>query len=264
MNYIVLETQKESAVVLDEEGRFLKVLNDGYTVGQTVPKVTPCHAFTEGSVPKRVWLQRVSAAAACFIIALFAYFQIFERPIAAMRLKINPAFRIEWNRREKVTGIRAENEDAVSILENYSGKQKSPSTVTRELIELSARHGYLKEHGSVTIQMGFGDRDSTRSVWDDLEKNLKEQTAHLGMLTIHMEMSGGQNAPVPTTLLTSASEPPESGSSVETSSPTADPGTSNTVHPTDDDDDDDDDDDEEDNDHDPGDDPDDDTDDEDA
>jgi len=55
------------------------------------------------------------------------------------------------------------------ILENYSWKQKSPTTVVRELIGLCNLKGFLKGEKTVTIQDGAGDKNATKKVWDELQ-----------------------------------------------------------------------------------------------
>ena len=68
MSYMVMECHPAYAVVLDENGRFLKVANLNYQVGQTVPSVL------EMSPPKKpafkaIWAS-VSAAACLGLLVL--------------------------------------------------------------------------------------------------------------------------------------------------------------------------------------------------
>jgi len=184
MKYLVLETHIKYAIVLDEEGRFLRVVNNAYSVGQKIDKVTIYHDFKEARTSRQAWIQRISVVAACLVIALISYFQIFLRPVAAMRLSVNPAFRIEWNRLQKVTGVQAENAGAMIILENYSWKQKSPTTVVRELIGLCNLKGYLKGEKTVTIKMEPGDKNATKKVWDELQTKLSFQLSYIDQLTL--------------------------------------------------------------------------------
>ncbi len=225
MKYLVLETNIKYAIVLDEEGRFLKVVNSAYTVGEKVDRVTLYHEFSSRERSRKVWFQRLSIAAACLIIAFFSYFQIFERPIAAMRLSVNPDFRIEWNRRQKVTGVEAENTGALIILENYSWDRKDPPTVVRELIRLCNMRGYFKgDNNTVTITMEEGDKKATQKVWDELENNLPMQLSYIDDLTIKMKRDGDSESSSPTA-------PPPSSQSDETSASSGDQ-TSPTMRPS--------------------------------
>ena len=172
-----------------------------------------------------MWFQRLSIAAACLIIAFFSYFQIFERPIAAMRLSVNPDFRIEWNRRQKVTGVEAENTGALIILENYSWDRKDPPTVVRELIRLCNMRGYFKgDNNTVTITMEEGYKKATLKVWDELENNLPMQLSYIDDLTIKMKRDGDSESSSPTA-------PPPSSQSDETLASSGDQ-TSPTMRPS--------------------------------
>jgi hypothetical protein len=214
MKYLVLETHIKYAIVLDEEGRFLRVVNNAYTVGQKIDKVTIYHDFKKARTSRQVWIQRISVVAACLIIAFISYFQIFLRPVAAMHLSVNPAFRIEWNRLQKVTGVQAENAGAMIILENYSWKQKSPTTVVRELIGLCNLKGYLKGEKTVTIKMEPGDKNATKKVWDELQTKLSFQLSYIDQLTLKFEDDSQHDLTPPTssqpdetTMPTSAGDP---------------------------------------------------------
>lgn len=214
MKYLVLETHIKYAIVLDEEGRFLRVVNNAYTVGQKIDKVTIYHDFKKARTSRQVWIQRISVVAACLIIAFISYFQIFLRPVAAMRLSVNPAFRIEWNRLQKVTGVQAENAGAMIILENYSWKQKSLTTVVRELIGLCNLKGYLKGEKTVTIKMEPGDKNATKKVWDELQTKLSFQLSYIDQLTLKFEDDSQHDLTPPTssqpdetTMPTSAGDP---------------------------------------------------------
>jgi len=169
------------------KGGFLRVVNNAYSVGQKIDKVTIYHDFKKARTSRQAWIQRISVVAACLVIALISYFQIFLRPVAAMRLSVNPAFRIEWNRLQKVTGVQAENAGAMIILENYSWKQKSPTTVVRELIGLCNLKGYLKGEKTVTIKMEPGDKNATKKVWDELQTKLSFQLSYIDQLTLKFE-----------------------------------------------------------------------------
>ena len=192
----------------------MRVVNNAYTVGQKIDKVTIYHDFKKARTSRQVWIQRISVVAACLIIAFISYFQIFLRPVAAMRLSVNPAFRIEWNRLQKVTGVQAENAGAMIILENYSWKQKSPTTVVRELIGLCNLKGYLKGEKTVTIKMEPGDKNATKKVWDELQTKLSFQLSYIDQLTLKFEDDSQHDLTPPTssqpdetTMPTSAGDP---------------------------------------------------------
>ena len=82
MKYLVMECGLSYAVVLDQEGRFLKVANLNYQVGQTVEEVIP---FREEST---VWWKKPvvwsTAAAACVLLVCFTVFQFHITAISIL------------------------------------------------------------------------------------------------------------------------------------------------------------------------------------
>lgn len=71
MKYMVMECHKSFAIVLDEDGNFLKVANLRYQVGQTVYDVIEMNTSkNEETIPKVINLRKlayaVAAMAACF------------------------------------------------------------------------------------------------------------------------------------------------------------------------------------------------------
>ena len=66
MRYLVMECRPSYAVVVDEDGRFLKVANRHYEVGQTVTEVLPMQVPPQKKKPTK-WLYSLAAMAACQI-----------------------------------------------------------------------------------------------------------------------------------------------------------------------------------------------------
>ena len=70
MKYIVMECRPSYAIVLDEEGRFLRTANLRYEVGQTVEHVVLMREQKALSVRLRVLAGAAGAAAACLALTL--------------------------------------------------------------------------------------------------------------------------------------------------------------------------------------------------
>lgn len=66
MKYLVMESEPGYAIVLDEEGRFLRVANRGYAVGETLTEVIEMAA---PAAPKRRFGRYLAAVAmvACLL-----------------------------------------------------------------------------------------------------------------------------------------------------------------------------------------------------
>ena len=87
MNYLVMEVHPAYAVVLDEEGRFLKAANLHYQVGDTV------HEIIALQVPRRkntyLWkaVSGLAGLAACFCLIFFGYYQPNFTPYGSLRIR---------------------------------------------------------------------------------------------------------------------------------------------------------------------------------
>ena len=103
MSYLIMECAASYAVALDEEGRFVRVPNLGYEVGQEVDDVV---IFDEGQLlafeaqKARRTRRRVGliAAAACLVVAVIAGGVVWRLPIGTVYMRINPEVSMEVNR----------------------------------------------------------------------------------------------------------------------------------------------------------------------
>ncbi|MBQ6663177.1 MAG: hypothetical protein IJM69_06520, partial [Firmicutes bacterium] len=63
-----------------------------------------------------------SLAAACVVIVVLGWFQLYGTPDVTVYLDVNPSVSIEVNRMGRVTAVKAENEDGRIILDNMDLK----------------------------------------------------------------------------------------------------------------------------------------------
>lgn len=221
MKYLVMECGLSYAVVLDSEGRFLKVANLGYEVGQTVDSVVE---FAPPKPALRVWKRIIplAAAAACALVVTVAG-GLLLTPYGTVRMQINPDVMMWVNRTSHVVRLEGLNEDGRQLIEGYSAFGKSMETVSDDLADRAIQQGYLKDGGSIALTV-----DSKHEEW----KTATEEMLLLE-LEVHLDGSvqvtaGEKSAPTATPAPTPAPTP--------TPQPTAAP----TPVPVDDDDDDDD------------------------
>ena len=76
MKYLILECTENDAIALDDEGRFLRVINNDYQVGQKVERVTL--SLANSRRPSRIvyFARSLSAVAASLILAFFIYYLV--------------------------------------------------------------------------------------------------------------------------------------------------------------------------------------------
>ena len=124
MKYLVMETHPAYAVLLDEEGRFLKAANLHYEVGQTVYDPVLMRDKPEKRFRPVRWVTGGAAAiAACFLLVFgINYYQNHLMSYSSIYLTINPEVQLQLNRKGSVVRLDGINEDGEALLEGYDGK----------------------------------------------------------------------------------------------------------------------------------------------
>ena len=152
MKYIVMECRPSYAIVLDEEGRFLRTANLRYEVGQTVEHVVLMREQKALSVRLRVLAGAAGAAAACLALTMGAgYYQTYVRTYSHIYMSINPDVQMDLNRKGTVVGLSGMNADGQALLADYDGKGKDKTLVADELIDRALDMGFLTAGGQVAF-----------------------------------------------------------------------------------------------------------------
>ena len=151
MNYLVMEVHPAYAVVLDEEGRFLKAANLHYQVGDTV------HEIIALQVPRRkntyLWkaVSGLAGLAACFCLIFFGYYQPNFTPYGSLRIQINPDVELTLSRTDHVLDLEGLNPDGEALIAGYSYSGKDREEVAEELVERAIHMGYLSNGETVAV-----------------------------------------------------------------------------------------------------------------
>ena len=145
MTYLVMECHPGYAVVLDQTGRFLKVANLNYQVGETVSFVIECTAEEEPvtihSLRRRRILLSAASLAASFFLAVLGTWHICLTPYGAVRIQINPDLKLTVNRLDYVISADGLNDDGLRLLDGYRFRGQN--------MEM----GYLKEGGQILLTL---------------------------------------------------------------------------------------------------------------
>ena len=172
MKYLVMECHPGYAIVLDNDGRFIKAANMNYEVGQTLYNITefvemPAEHTIDNktdcinkhnisktkilSLKNHRRLYNLIASAACIcLIALNSWYFVFMT-YATVEVKINPDVLIYVNSFNYVKNIRSLNSDGDAILEDYNYKCKKLSDVSLELTKTANAMGYLENNNDISI-----------------------------------------------------------------------------------------------------------------
>lgn len=159
MEYLVMECSLGYAVVLDSEGRFLKVPNLGYEVGQVLDEVV----IMDSSARKRsirTQFTRWAAMAACLCLMVLGGWGFWQAPVGTVRMQINPDVQMSVNRLDRVIGLEGLNADGETLIESYRSYGKAVKTVSDELADRAMAMGFLRDGGQITLTV-----ESERENW---------------------------------------------------------------------------------------------------
>ena len=151
MNYLVMETHPAYAVVLDEEGRFLKTANLGYQVGQVVEQVVELRCPPKRRPPLRA-IAGGLALAACLCLFFFGVWQPNFLPYGRLQIQINPEVELEVSRNGRVLSLEGLNEEGEALIEGLRFYGRDSSEMVRQLVERAIEMGWLPAGGEVWIR----------------------------------------------------------------------------------------------------------------
>lgn len=173
-----MEVHPAYAVVLDEEGRFLKAANLRYQVGDTVRDIVELRRPKEKRPALWKPLSGVAGLAACLCIVFFGYYQPNFVPYGALRIQINPDVELTLSRTDRVLELEGLNADGQSLIAGYDYGGKDREDVTEELVERAIGLGYLSDGETVSITVTSSDADwqirEEREAREDLEERYGE------------------------------------------------------------------------------------------
>ena len=151
MNYLVMETHPAYAVVLDEEGRFLKTANLGYQVGQVVEQVVELRCPPKRRPPLRAIVGGL-ALAACLCLFFFGVWQPNFLPYGSLQIQINPEVELEVSRNGRVLSLEGRNEEGEALIEGLRFYGRDSGEMVRQLVERAIEMGWLPAGGEVWIR----------------------------------------------------------------------------------------------------------------
>ena len=119
MKYLVMECHPGYAVLLDEDGRFLKAANLQYEIGQTVYDPVLMKETPEKQRHTVRWINSGIAAIAACILLFFGigYYQNYIQLYSSIYLTINPQVQMDLNRQGTVVELTGTNGDGKKLLE---------------------------------------------------------------------------------------------------------------------------------------------------
>lgn len=199
MSYLVMECRPAYAVVLDEQGRFVRVPNLGYEVGQRLDDVVDFDASVlsfEQTKPRRArrGLAAALVAAACLCVLAIGGFAAWQTPIGTVHMSINPEVDIDVNHFDRVVGLEGDNEDGERLVEGFSYYGRTIDEVSDDLAVRAREQGYLVPGGTIQITVESDDEEWRIATEDRL---IIELEVHLEQPVVPESDTGEDNAATP-------------------------------------------------------------------
>lgn len=164
MKYLVMESAASYAVLLDEDGRFVKSANLGYEIGDTVKNPvlmldTPLEKVSgQSKVTNRVIATVVAIAAMVMLVFGVNYYQQSVTPYSSIFMAINPEVEMVLNKSGNVIDINGINTDGRTLLEKYKQTSKDKTVIANEIVDRAIEMGYLADGGKVSIAIDTPDQ----------------------------------------------------------------------------------------------------------
>ena len=175
MKYLVMETHPAYAVVLDEEGRFLKAANLQYRVGDTVQHIVELRQARPRAPALWKPLSGLAAAAACLCLVFFGYYQPNYTAYGTLRIQINPDVEMTVSRTDRVLDLEGLNADGEDLIEGYDYRGKDRETAAGELVERAIDMGYLSDGDTISVTVHSDDADWQAQEEAQVQAQLEER-----------------------------------------------------------------------------------------
>lgn len=175
MKYLVMETHPAYAVMLDENGRFLKAANLRYQVGETVEEIVELKVSRPAKAA--VWkpLSGLATLAACLCLVFFGYYRPNFTAYGTLRIQINPDLEMTVSQTDRVLDLEGLNADGADLIEGYAYQGKDRETATEELVERAIEMGYLSDGDTVSITVDSSDSDWQAREEEQVRRQLEER-----------------------------------------------------------------------------------------
>ena len=126
------------------------------------------HLHTAAKVVKLV-----SAAAACFAVAVFSYYIIVLQSQATVYLDVNPSIQFELNSRGEVVSAEAANQDGKTILEDMDLHHTDLDVAVNAILGSMVKHGYLGQaEDMVLLSVDSSNRNKSEKLRTEISEEI--------------------------------------------------------------------------------------------
>jgi hypothetical protein len=173
---IVLEVDDDFVTLLTPDGEFVQIKKEGsYQIGQEIEGIPMRRQKTKKPFFhfSSFKLAVASIAAVCLLVLSLFSSVTSNEVYAYLSIDINPSIELMINKKLEVINIRGYNQDGKKLVANLSDwKEKKFVDVTKKIIELSMKNGYL--HKGEEVLITTVEKKANRSSSQRLAKELDE------------------------------------------------------------------------------------------
>ena len=184
MKYMVMECHPGYAVVLDENGKFIKAANMHYEVGQIVTEIVEMDSSEDKTLRsnKLRWIYSAALIAACFLLVLIPFLFMSDTAVASVYMTINPEVCLDVNENDVVIRLKSVNADGKPLIKNYDYKNKKLDV----LVDLAIEKEFLGEGGKIKLSIETDDDQWADSYGNFLDSKIKEHLS--GKIAVGIEV----------------------------------------------------------------------------
>ena len=142
MKGIVMEITGKYAVILTQDGQFMKIkAQPGMTVGAEIDTCMPSMASAA-----RKPMYRIASIAASFLLVLGIGIFSYSMPYSYVDFDINPSIGLTANIYDRIIRVEALNDDGSKLIENKNLMHRKLDEGVTMLLSSAVEQGYLKEN----------------------------------------------------------------------------------------------------------------------
>lgn len=167
MNGIVVEVNQKAAVILADNGLFMKVKNEKYEIGQTVK-------IKEKRTAGSRWITGAASMVAAAVICTMGAFAYYT-PTDYISLDVNPSVEYSINMFDRILDVKAANDDGEVLLSGLNLNNKTIDDGVRETLDKLIEEGYLSDDpdGGVVITTSSDKHDQAEQLAAELEQEIR-------------------------------------------------------------------------------------------
>lgn len=172
----IVEIRGRRAAALTEDGRFVRVKNEGFTVGQTI-RLRGAREFPR----QRARFAALASVAAGFLLLLLGGFASYKAPYGVVSVDVNPSVEFTINLYDRVIGITGVNADGQALLGEMDADallNRGVDAAVEQTIEALRTIGYFANpaENDVVLAASAGSGAHAAALAERLEERIAAQS----------------------------------------------------------------------------------------